>query len=52
MFDKQLGEFILKYDDVRASETPEQAVLEFCQSTYDAGADLAAWDRANLERAK
>jgi hypothetical protein len=50
-WDSQLGEFILKYDDVRASESPEQAILEFCQSTYEAGAKRAYWDRQSLERA-
>ncbi len=49
-WDNQLGEFILKHDDVRLSESPEQDVLEFCQSTYDAGANLAPWDRDLLER--
>jgi hypothetical protein len=45
-----LGEFILKYDDVRAAESPGQAILAFCQSTYEAGAKLAKWDRGSLER--
>jgi hypothetical protein len=49
-WDTKLGEFILKYDDVRTDASPEQAVFDFCQSTYEAGAKLAAWDRANLER--
>jgi hypothetical protein len=49
-WDKQLGEFILKYEDVRGSASPEEAVLEFCQSTYEAGARLAEWDRKELER--
>jgi hypothetical protein len=49
-WNSQLGEFILKYDDVRASDSPEEAILEFCQSTYEAGAKLAAWDRTALER--
>lgn len=49
-WDTALGEFILKYDDVRAAESPEQAVLDFCQSTYEAGAKLGAWDRDVLER--
>jgi hypothetical protein len=49
-WDKQLGEFILKYDDVRTSESPERAILDFCQSTYEAGAKLAHWDRSALER--
>lgn len=44
------NEFFLMYDDVRLAHSPEQALLEFCQSTYEAGANLAKWDRANLER--
>ena len=38
------------YDDVRRLEDPKAALLEFLQSTYEAGADLAEWDRAALER--
>jgi hypothetical protein len=49
-WDTQLGEFILKYDDVRAVQWPAQAILDFCQSTYEAGAKLAKWDRAAFER--
>jgi hypothetical protein len=49
-WDTQLGEFILKYDDVRISNTPEKDILDFCQSTYEAGAKLAKWDRDALER--
>ena len=45
----QLSEFILMYDDVRNAESPEGALLEFLQSTYEAGATLAKWDRAALE---
>ena len=45
----QLGEFILMYDDVRAESSPRAALLEFLQSTYEAGARLANWDRAALE---
>jgi hypothetical protein len=44
------NEFFLMYDDVRLAHSPEQALLEFCQSTYEAGANLGHWDRANLER--
>jgi Family of unknown function (DUF5996) len=44
------NEFFLMYDDVRWAHSPEQALLEFCQSTYEAGANLARWDRASLER--
>ena len=46
----QLGEFIFSYQDVRTSSAPEQALLEFCQSAYEAGAKLAGWDRGSLER--
>jgi hypothetical protein len=46
----QLGEFLLKYDDMRASASPADALLDFCQTTYEAGATLAAWDRKALER--
>jgi hypothetical protein len=49
-WDAQMGEFLVKYDDVRAAASPEQAILEFCQSTYEAGAKLAGWDRKALER--
>jgi hypothetical protein len=49
-YEKQLGEFLLMYDDVRKSESPTASLLEFCQSTYEAGAKLGAWDRAALER--
>lgn len=48
-FSKELGEFILPYDAVRTAPNPEQALMEFLQSTYEAAADLAQWDRANLE---
>lgn len=44
-----LGEFILPYDAVRAAADPDAALLAFCQSTYDAGADLGKWDREHLE---
>jgi hypothetical protein len=46
----QLGEFIIMYDDVRTSASPSAALLNFCQSTYEAGATLAKWDRNALER--
>jgi hypothetical protein len=38
------------YDDARKSADPRAALLDFCQSTYEAAANLANWDRANLER--
>ena len=46
----QLREFLLMYDDVRLSPSPHRVLLDFLQSTYEAGADLAKWDRKNLER--
>lgn len=46
----QLKEFLLMYDDVRMADSPKTALMEFLQSTYDAAADLANWDRKNLER--
>ncbi len=49
-YNNQVGEFLLMYDDVRASESPRAALLDFCQSTYDAAADLGHWDRAALEK--
>lgn len=48
-WDTNLGEFILKYEDARQSGSPRDAILDFCQSTYEAGAKLAHWDRAALE---
>jgi hypothetical protein len=46
-FDPDLWkEFLLPYEDVRRSPDPEGAILEFAQSTYDAGATLAGWDTA------
>ena len=48
-YSKELGEFILPYDAVRTAADPVHALMEFLQSTYDAAADLAQWDRAKLE---
>jgi hypothetical protein len=45
-----LGEFLLKYDDVREASDPDAVLMEFLQSTYEAAARLAGWDRAALER--
>ncbi len=46
----QLHEFLLMYDDVRCAASPRQALLRFMQSTYEAGAKLARWDRKELEK--
>jgi hypothetical protein len=40
----------LKYDDLRQANSPDEAVLDFLQSSYQAAAELAGWDRAALER--
>ena len=49
-YQKQVSEFLLMYEDVRKSESPTAALLDFCQSTYEAGANLSKWDRKALER--
>jgi hypothetical protein len=48
-FDTALGEFILDYEAVRSAAAPDAALLAFLQSTYEAAANLAGWDRAALE---
>jgi len=50
VYDRQLGEFLLMYDDLRRAPSPTAALMAFCDSTYAAGADLAGWERAALER--
>jgi len=49
-YNKQLGEFLLPYDDVRTATDPAATLMEFAQSTYEAYANLGHWDRAGLER--
>ena len=46
----ELHEFLLMYDDVRRAPSPKDSLLQFLQSTYEAAAILANWDRPNLER--
>jgi hypothetical protein len=48
-YSKDLGEFILPYDAVRQAKSPDGILLEFLQSTYEAAANLAQWDRISLE---
>jgi Family of unknown function (DUF5996) len=48
-FDAAFGEFVLAYDVMRQMEDPDEALLDFLQSTYEAAANLAKWDRAALE---
>ena len=50
-YHKQVGEFILMYEDVRRANSPSASLLDFCRSTYEAGASLGKWDRESLERA-
>jgi hypothetical protein len=45
----ELGEFILPYDAVRNAEDPDSTLMEFLQTTYEAAAILASWDREALE---
>ena len=49
-YDAQIGEFVLMYDDVRDSASPSAALLDFCQTTYEAAATSGQWDRNALER--
>jgi len=46
-----MKEFLLMYDDVRLAASPREALLSFLESTYEAGANLARWERKELERA-
>jgi hypothetical protein len=46
----RLGEFILPYEDVRNAADPKVALMEFLETTYEAGAELGHWDRQALER--
>jgi len=48
-FSKEAGEFLLPYEAVRTSVEPERTLLEFLQTTYDAAAKIARWDRAALD---
>lgn len=48
-FDEDLGEFLLAYDAVRASDDPEAMLLKFLKSTYEAAAELSGWPRKDLE---
>lgn len=49
-FDETYGEFVIPYANVRSSKDPAQMLSEFFDSAYEAGASLAQWDRAALER--
>lgn len=49
-YSTDLGEFILPYEAVRSAAAPDEALLAFLQSTYEAAADRGHWDRQALER--
>ena len=49
-YSRELADFILPYDAVRSASSPDDAVLDFYQSAYEAAADLGRWDRAALDR--
>lgn len=46
---EEMGEFMLPYDEVRQAPDPDEHLMAFLESTYEAAADLAGWDRASLE---
>ena len=50
LYDTNLREYLLPYDEVRRAARPDELLLDFLQSTYEAAADRAHWDRAALER--
>ena len=49
-YSEEMGEFMLKYDDVRNSANPEKTLLDFLQSTYEAAANTSGWERKKLEK--
>ena len=49
-YDKTLGEFLLKYDDLLREPSPDDALMTFLQTSYAAAANRAQWDRDALER--
>jgi hypothetical protein len=51
-YNTQLKEFVLPYEAVRQAAAPDQALLSFARSTYDAASTLGNWDRAALVEIK
>ncbi|QFT56727.1 DUF5996 family protein [Microbulbifer sp. THAF38] len=49
-YSKELAEFILPYDEVRRSTSPDETLMTFLQSTYEAAASTGKWDRSALEK--
>jgi hypothetical protein len=48
-YSPEMGEFLLNYDIVRQADNPEETLLDFLQSTYEAAANTGNWDRKALE---
>jgi hypothetical protein len=48
-YSMDMGEYLLPYDEVRSAGSPDEVLLSFLQSTYEAAADLGRWDRNALE---
>ena len=46
----EMGEFFLKYEDLLKNADPDEVLLSFLQSTYEAAVNTSQWDRAKLER--
>jgi hypothetical protein len=51
-YDQSLGQHILLYDAVRQAKSPDEDLMRYLVSTYEAAADLGQWDRTVLERAQ
>ncbi len=49
-YSPDFSEFILPYEDVRMSDSPDEKLISFLQNTYEAAANLGKWDRGTLER--
>ena len=49
-YNADVGQFLLDYDAVRMAASPDEALLDFMQSTYEAAANLGKWERKALER--
>ncbi|HKV92769.1 MAG TPA: DUF5996 family protein [Candidatus Angelobacter sp.] len=52
LYNQQMGEFLLMHEQVRTAASPTETLLDFLQSTYEAGATLGKWDRKALERSQ
>ncbi|MGH8227038.1 MAG: DUF5996 family protein [Steroidobacteraceae bacterium] len=49
-YSREIGQFILPYEAVRQADAPDEVLLHFLQSTYEAAASFGRWERASLER--